>query len=49
VRCHIAQLNIATLRAPLDHESITEFREGLEPVNAAGEAAPGYVWRLQTE
>ncbi|MBI5087543.1 MAG: GNAT family N-acetyltransferase, partial [Actinobacteria bacterium] len=49
MRCHVAQLNIATLRAPLEHESITEFREGLTPVNAAGEAAPGFVWRLQTD
>jgi GNAT superfamily N-acetyltransferase len=49
MRCHIAQLNIATLRAPLDHESITDFREGLDPVNAAGEATDGFVWRLQTE
>jgi GNAT superfamily N-acetyltransferase len=49
MRSHVAQVNIATLRAPIDHESITEFRDGLAPVNAAGEAAAGYVWRLQTD
>jgi GNAT superfamily N-acetyltransferase len=49
MRCHIAQLNIATLRAPLDHETIADFRNGLDPVNAAGEATDGYVWRLQTD
>jgi GNAT superfamily N-acetyltransferase len=49
MRCHVAQLNIATLVAPLDDDAITEFREGLDPVNAAGEAAPGFVWRLQTD
>lgn len=49
MRSHVAQVNIATLRAPLDDESITDFREGLDPVNAAGEASPGFVWRLQTD
>lgn len=49
MRCHLAQLNVATLRAPLDDSSITDFREGLDPVNAAGEAADGFVWRLQTD
>ena len=49
MRCHVAQLNVATLRAPLDDSSITDFREGLDPVNAAGEAADGFVWRLQTD
>lgn len=46
---HVAQLNVARLRAPIDHADTTEFREALSPVNARGEAAPGYVWRLQTD
>jgi GNAT superfamily N-acetyltransferase len=49
MRAHVAQLNIATLTAPLADDAITEFREGLGPVNAAGEAAEGFVWRLQTD
>lgn len=46
---HVAQLNVARLRAPIDHADVEEFRLGLAPVNALGEAAPGYVWRLQTD
>ena len=46
---HVAQLNVAHLRAPIDHADVEEFRLGLAPVNALGEAAPGYVWRLQTD
>ena len=49
MRSHIAQVNIAALRAPLEHDSISDFRDGLDPVNAAGEASPGFVWRLQTD
>jgi hypothetical protein len=46
---HIAQLNVGTLRAPLDDPAIAGFAEALEPVNALADAAPGFVWRLQTE
>ncbi|MFT3851186.1 MAG: GNAT family N-acetyltransferase [Ilumatobacteraceae bacterium] len=43
---HLAQVNIATLRAPMDHPATADFAAGLDPVNAAGETAPGFVWRL---
>ena len=46
---HLAQLNVATLRHCIDEPESAEFVAGLNPVNAAGEAAPGFVWRLQTE
>jgi hypothetical protein len=46
---HLAQLNIARLRAPMDDPQIDDFRNNLEPVNALAEASPGYVWRLQDE
>lgn len=45
----LAQLNIARMVAPLDHPSMSEFVQLLEPVNAAADHAPGFVWRLQTE
>lgn len=45
---HLAQLNIALPREPLDTPLLTEFVEALEPVNAAADGAPGFVWRLQT-
>ena len=46
---HLAQVNISRLLAPLDSELLREFVDALDPVNAAGDAAPGFVWRLQTE
>ena len=46
---HLAQLNVATLRHGIDEPETAEFVNALDPVNAAGEAAEGFVWRLQTE
>jgi len=46
---HLAQLNIARLRAPLESPQLAAFVGALEPVNAMADAAPGFVWRLQTE
>ncbi|MER5352718.1 DUF3291 domain-containing protein [Kitasatospora sp. NPDC002551] len=43
---HLAQLNVATLSHPIDDPRIAPFVEQLDPVNAAAEAAPGFVWRL---
>jgi len=48
-RFHLAQLNIALPRAPLDAPLLSEFVAALEPVNAAADASPGFVWRLQTD
>ena len=45
----LAQLNIARTVAPLDHPSMSDFVQLLEPVNAAADHSPGFVWRLQTE
>jgi len=46
---HLAQLNIARMLAPLDSEQMAGFVQALEPLNALADAAPGFVWRLQTE
>ncbi|MGW6913355.1 DUF3291 domain-containing protein [Kitasatospora sp. NPDC054939] len=46
---HLAQLNIATLRHPIDDPRTAPFVELLDPVNAAADAAPGFVWRLVEE
>jgi heme-degrading monooxygenase HmoA len=48
-RHHLAQVNVAHLRAPLDAPELAEFVANLDPVNALADAAPGFVWRLQTE
>ena len=46
---HLAQVNVALLRAPLDSPELAEFVAALEPINALADASPGFVWRLQTE
>jgi len=45
----LAQINVARLRAPLESPALADFVAALDPVNAAADAAPGFVWRLQTE
>ncbi|MBS2961656.1 DUF3291 domain-containing protein [Actinocrinis puniceicyclus] len=45
----LAELNIARLLEPLDSPRLAGFVAGLEPVNAAADAAPGFVWRLKDE
>ncbi len=46
---HLAQINIARLRAPIDDPLVAEFVAGLEPVNRLADESAGFVWRLQTE
>ena len=46
---HLAQLNVATMLAPLDSPVMAGFVAGLEPINALADRSPGFVWRLQTE
>jgi hypothetical protein len=48
VTYHLAQINIARLVAPLDDPKIADFVAQLEPINALADAAPGFVWRLQS-
>jgi heme-degrading monooxygenase HmoA len=45
----LAQVNIARMLEPLDSPRLAGFVAALDPVNAAADAAPGFVWRLQTE
>ena len=46
---HVAQVNIALPREPLDSPALAEFVANLEPVNALADTAPGFVWRLQDD
>ena len=46
---HVAQVNVGRLLAPIDDPVTAEFVAALDPVNAAADNAPGFVWRLQTE
>lgn len=49
VSFHLAQYNVGRLLQPLEHESISGFVNGLEPINKLAEASPGFVWRYQTD
>jgi hypothetical protein len=46
---HLAQVNIALPKEPLESALLAEFVAWLEPVNARADSAEGFVWRLQTE
>lgn len=46
---HLAQLNVARLRVPLDHPALIPFMTNLLVINAEADAAPGFVWRLKEE
>jgi Domain of unknown function (DUF3291) len=45
----LAQLNIGIIRGPMDSPVMAQFAANLERINALADAAPGFVWRLQTE
>jgi hypothetical protein len=45
----LAQLNIGVIRGPMDSPLMAEFAANLARINALADAAPGFVWRLQTE
>lgn len=47
-RWHLAQLNIGRMVAPTSAPEVAEFMAALDPINALADAAPGFVWRLQT-
>lgn len=43
---HIAQINIAKFRVARGSPVNAEFEAALAEVNAAAEAAPGFIWRM---
>jgi len=46
---HLAEINVARLRAPLDDPRLADFVAQLDDVNALADASPGFVWRLKAE
>jgi hypothetical protein len=46
---HLAEVNIGTLRAPIDDPMIAGFVADLDRINALAEGQPGFVWRLTGE
>ena len=49
VAFELAQVNVGRLLAHLDHPTLADFVAALDPLNAAADGAPGFVWRLQSE
>jgi hypothetical protein len=46
---HLAEVNIARLRAPIDSPEIADFKNALDEINALAESSPGFVWRFKTD
>ena len=47
--CHLAQINVGTLKAPMDAPETAGFKNNLDRINALADAQPGLVWRLAGE
>src|SRR5689334_5910412 len=45
---HIAQFNVARIRAPLEDPSMAGFVQGLDHINHLSDRSEGFIWRLQT-
>lgn len=46
-RVHLAQVNIARMKAPLEDPVMAGFVARLDDINALADGSPGFVWRLQ--
>src|SRR5215471_12639673 len=46
---HLAVFNIGRPVAPLDSLQLKDFMDGLDPINALAERAPGFVWRYTAD
>jgi hypothetical protein len=46
---HLAQVNVSRLLAPLSSPQLEGFVAAAGPVESAGAAAPGFVWRKHAE
>ncbi|KEI71075.1 DUF3291 domain-containing protein [Endozoicomonas elysicola] len=48
-RYHLAQVNIAKAKGPMDSAVMKGFVDQLDYINQLADNSPGFVWRLQTE
>jgi hypothetical protein len=46
---HLAQVNVARLRAPLDDPAMREFTTAVAPIHRLARTSPGFVWQLRTD
>lgn len=46
---HVAQINVGHVLHPVDDPRMAGFTGRLDEINAMADAAPGFVWRLQSD
>ncbi|MEU4621561.1 DUF3291 domain-containing protein [Actinoplanes sp. NPDC023801] len=46
---HLAQMNVAKLRAPEGDPLVAEFTAGVDLMNELADRSPGFIWRLKEE
>lgn len=46
---HLAQVNIARMKAPLESPLMAGFVARLDEINALADRSPGFVWRFQSD
>jgi len=44
---HLAEINVARLKYPLEDPRVSEFVDNLDRVNAVAERMDGFVWRFE--
>jgi hypothetical protein len=49
MKYHLAQVNIARMKFPLDDPRMAEFVARIPEINALAETSPGFIWRFQTD
>src|SRR5258708_869090 len=45
---HLAEINVARMRAPLEDPIMADFLAYRDELNRLADAAPGFVWRTQS-
>lgn len=46
---HLAEINIAKLKLPLDNAASADFANNLDRINGVAERSNGFVWRFKDE
>jgi hypothetical protein len=49
MKYHLAQVNLAYLRAAQDDPLLADFVAQLDEINALAESSPGFVWRYKSD
>lgn len=49
MRFHLAQVNLAYARAPIDDPLLADFFARLDEINALAERSPGFIWRYRSD